>query len=565
MHGTRLSRRAALGLAVVVAIVCVMGGARLSLLRTVETRLIDMRLRGPHDHPAVDDLLIVGIEQSTLDGLEKFGPAALARSEYAVVVDTLAEAGPAAVAIDVHFGDAADEAEATREFARAVCEAGNVLLVAYADPKLHEGSEQVEFGAPTQALAEAAAGIVSPLLFRPDNTVRWVIPFQQADESSAYPALSLALAQRVSEDKLPTGLATRTAPLMINWAGPSGTVPRVKLEDVHAGLVPAEKIKGRAVLIGVTHEEEDLFATPVGPMSGVEAHAHAAATMMSGKLIAPQSNSLGLALALLAALTIALAGTGRNHWQVWGIAGVLLVVWLVVAGAIFRTRLVMLPVTPVALSIIAWGILLSALQSQRAIASLSRLWPSWIKEEGEQLEVTVLVCDIAGYTEASEASSSADMMDLMREVFAIVDEVVEPLGGVAARRPGDAALVFFRPKEGAPHHAVQAVQAAAQLRQRLADALSERGLGFGITMTTGEVSLGWVGESPPEPQILGDPVNVAFRLQSECRERSCTIIADWATASADPEIAEIMRPLGQVEVRNRREPVQIFAPVETDM
>jgi CHASE2 domain-containing sensor protein len=561
MPGIHLSRRAAVGLAIVVAIICAFASARMPLMRTVETRLVDMRLRGPHDAPPVDGLLIVGIEEATLSGdLERFGPAALARAEYAPVIANLHKHGAAVVVIDVFFGDAPEQAAGTAKLARAMQDAGNVLLVAYANPELHEGGERVEFGLPTEALAEQAAGIVSPLLFRPDNIVRWVIPWQRAGENTVYPAMALAIAQRMSK----SALATSTQPLMINWAGPAGTVPRVRFEDVYADRVSADQIKGRAALIGVTHEEEDLFATPVLPMSGVEAHANAAATMISGKLIPPQSDALGLLLALVVAVIIALAGTGRSHWQVWAIAGALLIVWLPTAMLVFRTQLVMLPMTPVTLTIVAWGVLLSALQSQRAIASLSRLWPSWVKEEGEQLEVTVLVCDIAGYTARSEETSAREMMDLMREVFAIVDQVVEPLGGVAARRPGDAALVFFRPNEGATHYAARAVQAAMDLRDRLAEALQGRDLGFGITLTTGEVSLGWVGESPPEPQILGDPVNVAFRLQSECRERDCLIIADWATASADPETSAAMRPLGQVEVRNRREPVQIFAPVESD-
>lgn len=560
MPGTHLSRRAASGLAIAVAIICAFASARMPIMRTVETRLVDMRLRGPHDAPTVDQLLIVGIEESTLNGeLERFGPSALARAEYAPVIENLHKHGAAVVIIDVYFGDAPEQTAGTAKLARAMRDAGNVLLVAYADPELHEGGERVEFGLPTEALAEQAAGIVSPLLFRPDNIVRWVIPWQRADESTLYPAMALALTQRMSG----AAPATDTQPLMINWAGPAGTVPRVKFEDIHADRVPADKIKGRAVLIGVTHEEEDLLATPVLPMSGVEAHANAAATMISGKLIPPQSDALGLLLALVVAVIIALAGAGRSHWQVWAIAGALLVAWLPASMLVFRTRLVMLPMTPVTLTIVAWGVLLSALQSQRAIASLSRLWPSWVKAEGEQLEVTVLVCDIAGYTSRSEETSAGEMMELMREVFAIVDRVVEPLGGVAARRPGDAALVFFRPTDGA-HHTARAVRAALELRRQLTEALCERGLGFGITLTTGEVSLGWVGESPPEPQILGDPVNVAFRLQSECRERNCLIIADWATASADPETSAAMRPLGQVEVRNRREPVQIFAPVESE-
>ena len=214
------------------------------------------------------------------------------------------------------------------------------------------------------------------------------------------------------------------------------------------------------------------------------------------------------------------------------------------------------------LAVVAAGVVVSALQSEAALSSLARLWPGWVSEEGEQLEVTVLVCDMAGYTARSERVEPSELMAMMRDFFAIVDDVVGRHGGVSARRPGDAAVVFFRPDEGLDHHAARAVRAAQDLRVSLDERWPEEDIGFGITLTTGQVSLGWVGEAPPEPQILGDPVNVAFRLQGECRERSCPILADWETASADEPTMALMRPLGQVQVRNRTQPVQIFTPTD---
>ncbi|HUS81232.1 MAG TPA: CHASE2 domain-containing protein, partial [Armatimonadota bacterium] len=423
----------------VTALVCVLAASRLGMLRAVETRLVDVRLRGPHHAPPVDDLLIVGIEDATLAELKTWG-LVLDRSVYAPVIEHLSRDGAKVIVIDVYFGPAETARQSTRVLAGAIADAGKVMLVANAEARLRDGGEAVRFTPPDPELASRAINVASPLLFRPDNIVRWVIPEQEGEENTRYPALSYALAQRMGGARL--GAASPSEPLMINWAGPARTVERVKLEDVYHDRVPADKVRGRAVLIGLTNEEEDLFGTPVGPMSGVEAHAQAAATMLSGKLIPGQSSALGLLVALAACILLGLAGAGRSHWQVWAMAAALVVAWLVAGQIAFRTRLVLLPITSVGLSVVVWGVLLSALQSQRVIASLSRLWPSWVKEEGEQLEVTVLVCDVAGYTSRSEEVAPAELMELMRGFFRTVDEVVEPLGGVAARRPGDAALVF---------------------------------------------------------------------------------------------------------------------------
>ena len=542
-------------MAAALALLMVLAAARLGSLRGLELRTVDRRLRLPHPSPPVDDFLIVAITRGTLDTLPRWGPAALDRRVYVPVIERLHAAGARRIGVDVYFSGEGDDPATDAALADAMTEAGNVIAVAGADPTLEAARERPEFTPPPEALLPALRRVASPLLFRPDGVVRWVITQQRADDDvTAYDALSRAL---VYDE-----VATVPAQVMINWAGPAGAVARVPFEDLHAGAVDASTIRDRIVLIGVTDEVKDLFVTPLGLMSGVEIHAQAAATLLSQRYITEAPHVLGLLVALPACIAIALVGRGRRHWWTWGLAAAVLLGWFALGAIAFARSLVMLPLTGVGLAVLATGIVVSALQSETALGSLARLWPTWVSEQGEQLEVTVLVCDMAGYTARSEASSPTEMMVLLRAFFALVDEVVGPLGGVAARRPGDAALVFFRPQEGRPHHARRALQAARELEARLAERWPDEDIGFGITLTTGQVSLGWVGEAPPEPQILGDPVNVAFRLQSECRERACPILADGETATADPEMAAIMRPLGQVEVRNRTRPVQIFTPAE---
>ncbi len=540
-------------MAVALAVLTILASARLGSLRGLELRTVDWRLRMPHSSPPLDDLVIVAITADTLDRLPRWGPTALDRRVYVPVIERLDEWGARTIGLDVFFSGEGDDPATDAALAGAMARAGNIIAVAGADPTLEAASERPQFIAPPEAILPALRRVASPLLFRPDGVVRWVITQQHAaDGVTAYDALSRAL---VYDE-----VVTVPDQVMINWAGPAGTVAQVPFEDVHAGSADASVIRDRIVLIGVTDEVKDLFVTPVGMMSGVEIHAQAAATMLSGRYITEAPHALALLVALPACIAIALVGRGRRHWWTWGVAAIVVVGWFAVGAVAFARSLIMLPLTGAGLAAIVTGVVVSALQSETALGSLARLWPTWVREEGEQLEVTVLVCDMAGYTARSETSSPTEMMAMMREFFAIVDEVVEPLGGVAARRPGDAALVFFRPEEDRPHHARRALEAARQLEARLAERWPEGDIGFGITLTTGQVSLGWVGEAPPEPQILGDPVNVAFRLQSECRERACPILADWETATADPEMAAAMRPLGQVEVRNRTRPVQIFTP-----
>ncbi len=538
---------------ILVPLAMLLATAWIAPLRTLEAWSVDWRLSLPHRAPDLDDFLIVAVEESTFDVLETWGPASLERSTYVPVIDHLADAGARSIAIDVFFSGKSTPA-ADAALSEAMARAGNVIIVGGAQAKLSGGgSERKRFALPPDSITDSARAVASPLLFRPDSTVRWVHTMQREETGeTAWPALSRALLLDAVED-VPEHV-------MINWTGSAGSLHTVSFERVHDDPQSARAARGKFVLVGITDEMKDLFDTPVGPMSGVEIHAQAAATMLSGRYIRDAPATVGLLVALPAALVVALIGRGRRHWLTWTVAAGVSSIWVIAAVIVFQRGLVLVPLAGPGLAVLATGVVISAMQSETALSSLARIWPSWVREEGEQLEVTVLVCDMAGYTARSEQVQPADLMAMMREFFAIVDEVVGRWGGVSARRPGDAAVVFFRPDEDREHHAARAIGAAQNLRERLDERWPEEDIGFGITLTTGDVSLGWVGEEPPEPQILGDPVNVAFRLQSECRERDCPIIADWETATADEQMMTQMRPLGEVEVRNRTQPVQIFTP-----
>jgi len=531
------------------------------MLQSIELNLIDRRLRAITPASAEDDLLIVGIEESTLEALPTWGPTALDRSTYAPVISKLKAAGARAIALDVYFGDADSDAGSDRLLAAAMATAGNVVVVADAIARVEGGKQELyEFQLPTAAVAQAAVRVASPLLFRPDNIVRWVELWQSdEDAGTVYQALCLAAVEVATGGQLDVDAAGAEGRTIV-WAGPSGTVPYVCFEDVYAGNVAAERIKDRIVFIGRWHQMEDQLQTPLGPMSGVEIHAQAAATLLSGKHLHIASNAVGLLSAIGLCIIVALIGVRRRGWLTLVLFVMATVLWIAAADAAAVVGKIAVPMTGTALSLIVVGVVLAAMQSERAVASLSRLWPSWVKAEGEEVEVTVLVCDLAGYTAKSEETTPAEMLGVLQEFFETVDDTVGGFGGILARRPGDAAIVFFRADDSDRHHARRGVEAALGLRDRLQGQWQYTDMGFGITLTTGIVSLGIVGTSPPEPQILGDPVNVAFRLQDETRRLDEPIIADWATANADPETAKAMRPLGKVEIRKRRAPVQIFAP-----
>ena len=533
------------------------------MVGAVELFLLDWRVR-TFPHPVdLDGVAVVGIGDDALDALPTWGPASLDRAVYAPVLRNLVAAGARAIAMDVYFGDAASNPASDDDLATAIADAGNVVIVADAVARLvGSGEEEVTFTPPCERFASRAADVASPLLFRPDNVVRSIRLWQRdVADGSALPALAMA-AVLVGGKEHSAPAFVRPKLLPIRWGESKSTVVMLPFEDVYAGRFDAALVRDRIVFVGLWHEMEDRLQTPIGPMSGVEIHARAAATLLGGNYLRILGDAVGLFTAIPLCIVIAIISIGRPAWLSWAISILLAALWTATSFALAAAYDIALPRTGTALSLLLVGPLLAAMQSTKALRSLSHLWPSWVTKEGEEVEVTVLVCDIVGYTEHSEAATAGQTMAMLNDFFAIVDETISTHRGILARRPGDAAIVFFRAEEGLPHHARRAIETAITLRGRLREHFRDTELGFGITLTTGIVSLGFVGTSPPEPQILGDPVNVAFRLQEQTRSRSEAIIADFPTATADAETAAMMRPLGEVEVPKRRAPVQIFAPTE---
>jgi signal transduction histidine kinase len=111
--------------------------------------------------------------------------------------------------------------------------------------------------------------------------------------------------------------ALRSGRFAIRYAGPPGTVDHVSYAEVLAGAVPASRLAGRYVLVGMTAQGlGDTLATPVNSshlaMPGIEAHANILYTLRSGDSIATLSDAgvAALSAALVGALLLAFGHFG---------------------------------------------------------------------------------------------------------------------------------------------------------------------------------------------------------------------------------------------------------------
>jgi len=150
----------------------------------------------------------------------------------------------------------------------------------------------------------------------------------------------------------------------------------------------------------------------------------------------------------------------------------------------------------------------------------------------------------------------------LNEFFGLVVPILIGYGGHANKFIGDGVLGVFGAPERLPDHADRAVRAAVEV----AAAVEERYGGevrIGIGGNSGPVSAGTVGGGGRlEFTVIGDPVNVAARVETATRDMDDTILVTEST-KALAEAPDIrLEPRGSLPVRGRSEPVNVYTPVQ---
>lgn len=138
--------------------------------------------------------------------------------------------------------------------------------------------------------------------------------------------------------------------------------------------------------------------------------------------------------------------------------------------------------------------------------------------QAEEVEVTVLFCDMAGFTSRTEDMEPHDVFVLLNRCFSHMTEVVQEHGGTVDKYIGDCLMAVFGAPFAQPDHARRAALAALGLRD-VVTVINESGagpeVGFRIGMHSGPAVAGDVGHVTRRNwTVLGSTVNLASRMES---------------------------------------------------
>jgi adenylate cyclase len=178
---------------------------------------------------------------------------------------------------------------------------------------------------------------------------------------------------------------------------------------------------------------------------------------------------------------------------------------------------------------------------------------------GQEREVTVMILDVCDFTELAHRSSARETVAFLNDLFGIAVPCVTQHGGHANKFLGDGLLAVFGAPERLSDHADRAVRAAEEIAVALTEHFGEE-VRFGIGVNSGPVVVGSVGGGGRlEFTVIGDPVNVAARVERLTRETGDVVLVTEATRCLLSDGDHELLGRGDFALKGVSEPVPIYA------
>ena len=401
---------------------------------------------------------------------------------------------------------------------------------------------------------------------------------------------ALGLVHGASEITVPTDRRGVALVPFRGRGGPDGDSFRyLAAADVLLGKLPAGELAGKIVLIGFTAPGlMDLRTTPVGSAyPGVEIHANLISGMLDGQVPVTPGWAPGFELASVLALGAVLI----SIMPILGV-GALISVGAVLGGAVLALNtglfLVAHWVLPVAatllmvLATLAVNLTLGYLLEVRARRELATQFATYVPPElvrqmvrnperytmqARAEELTVMFCDLRGFTTLSERMAPLEVQGLLNGVLSRLSQVIREHEGTIDKYIGDCVMAFWGAPVVSSAHAREAVLAALDMvdaarefnRERIAAQLPEVGVGIGLN--TGVMSVGNMGSDVRRAYtVIGDAVNLAARLEGLTRRYQVDLIVSESTRQQVGELPYglLWQEIDRVRVKGRQQAVTVY-------
>ena len=367
-----------------------------------------------------------------------------------------------------------------------------------------------------------------------------------------------------------------------------GSFQYVSAADVLARRVDSKLLKGKIVLLGTTAPGLlDLRVTPVGETyPGVETHANVISGFLDGKVFVRPDYAIGFEVVILilsglvlafllpllsapkaVALSIVVIGAlvGLNFWLYSGYGLV-----LPLASALVTA------ITAFALNM-SYGYFVES-KSKRQLADLfgtyvpPELVDEMVKDAGAYnmrattKELTVMFCDMRGFTQMSESMEPTQLQALLNTVFSRLTDQIRSNRGTIDKYMGDCVMAFWGAPVDTPDHASLAVKTALEMSAAIRELNTEhraKGLpeiAIGIGLNTGTMCVGDMGSDIRRSYtVIGDAVNLGSRLEGLSKTYGVDMVVSETTRKQASQF--VWQELDKVRVKGKDNAVAIYCPL----
>jgi adenylate cyclase len=365
----------------------------------------------------------------------------------------------------------------------------------------------------------------------------------------------------------------------------------VSARDVLAGTVNPALIKGKLTIIGTSAAGMlDIRATPTERvMPGVEVHAQLIETALSGSYL-QRPNFINAAELML----IAIGGLLMIWLVPWvGALWTIPLSLFIVGGSagtswyLFSEKLMLFDSAYTVVSILIlyllhgiWGFAKEEAQKRQVRGQFSHYLspamvdkladdPTRLQLGGEMREMTMLFCDVRGFTTISEMYDAQGLTRLINKLLTPLTGVILDRQGTVDKYMGDCIMAFWNAPLDDEDHARNACISALEMNAKMgplneqieADAKEEGHdyvpLKIGTGVNSGQVVVGNMGSDQRfDYSVLGDNVNLASRLEGQCKTYVVDIVIGENTLAHVEGLATL--ELDLIKVKGKTEAVRIF-------
>ncbi len=394
--------------------------------------------------------------------------------------------------------------------------------------------------------------------------------------------------------------------LIINYKGGAKTFKYISAYDIYSNNFKKEDIKGKMILIGTSAAGLlDLRATPFESVSpGVEVHATAIDNIVNHDFLSQPNWIEGVNFVIIFSLALFVVWL-TTYTPFWfnPLALVLTLSFFISFNyyMLFSKGIILdsfLPSATIFLASLA-ATFMDFIFEVRKEAQMKKKFASKVsKEVMEQLlknsesdafmamekEATIMFSDVRNFTNISESMPNAKVLiSFLNEYMTPMTEIIINRKGTVDKFIGDAIMAYWNAPGDVEDHPTQALIATLEqlhaidgLNQKIkkdsrfqntvemCQKLGVEPIDIGIGLNTGVVVAGEMGSNRrSDYTVIGDPVNLAARLESLCKyyNSKCNI-----TNFTKEKLTEkfIYRFLDLVTVKGKSEPIEIWQVIDFD-